>query len=454
MAVPFRLAVAALVLILPPVIDGEQTRADEPAKSAPKSRSLDPAKLPPNAVIIVSDNSKDALQNVDAVVLTPDEYKKLLEAAEQAKRLATPDKPESPSVCRLSGRIETRGTQEVAVLRAEFQFRTATPRATVLLGLQKGKPVSATIDDGKLAVLSSVKEDDGFVVQVDAAGEHRVVVDLEAPVVARGPKGGERGVDLGLPGAAITTVERLALPPGVTRARLGGRNYGIRQFNAGTSSTPAFLLGPTAKLDMSWDAPAAAAQVEPQTVVDGRYDVRVEDHALAIRARLTLKVQAGSVGGWEISAPATAEMTVDAATPESPVRVQKPASKGKPWTIRRDPSAADLSVDLVLRTDLKPGQPAVVPGFAVNGATQQHGHDHDRRTAQSAVGISAGRGGDAPRRGRRCRSRGDLYLFSVARIRLAADDRRAAGPRRHRDAAHSTTHAWRARAGAGSANST
>src|SRR5205807_10268352 len=94
-------------------------RADEPGDprsgypAAPKpssnGRSLDPAKLPPNTVIIVSDNPRDALQNVDAVVLTPEEYKKLLDAAEQARRLAAPDRPQPPSGCRLSGRVEQRG---------------------------------------------------------------------------------------------------------------------------------------------------------------------------------------------------------------------------------------------------------------------------------------------------------------------------------------------------------
>src|SRR5947199_6965648 len=143
MAFPLRLAFAALMLAVSIV------RADEPVKPAPGGRSLDPAKLPPNAVIIVSDNPRDALQNVDAVVLTPDEYKKLLDAAEQGKRLAAPDKPEPPSVCRLSGRVETRGTQDVAALRAEYQFRTTAPRSTVLLGLQKAKPVAATTGDGR-----------------------------------------------------------------------------------------------------------------------------------------------------------------------------------------------------------------------------------------------------------------------------------------------------------------
>src|SRR4051812_49395541 len=109
MAVWFRSALAALLIIFPPVIG--RGLSDES-----KSRIIDPAKLPPNAVIIFSDNPADALNNVDAVVLTPDEYRKLLTAAEQARRLAAPDKAEPPSVCRFSGAIERRGAIEVAVL--------------------------------------------------------------------------------------------------------------------------------------------------------------------------------------------------------------------------------------------------------------------------------------------------------------------------------------------------
>src|SRR5205085_917794 len=190
---------------------------------------------------------------------------------------ARPDKPEPPSVCGRSGKVEPRGSQDVAMLRTEFQFRTTIPRATVLLGLQKGKPVAATIDDGKLAVLVPLKDDDGFAVQVDAAGEHRLAVDLEAPLTSRGGKGGERGVELGLPGAAITTIQRLTLPAGVTRVRLGGRSVTARQFAAGTEKAPAVLLGPTTKLDLAWDV-LPVGRAESQTVVDGRYDVRVEDH--------------------------------------------------------------------------------------------------------------------------------------------------------------------------------
>src|SRR5437764_6928595 len=106
MAVPYRTAGSCRgsLPLLAAVLAVMAVRADEPAKPAAKpaaGRTLDPATLPPNAVIIISDNPRDALQNVEAVVLTPGEYKKLLDTAEQANRGAAPDKPEPPSVCRL-----------------------------------------------------------------------------------------------------------------------------------------------------------------------------------------------------------------------------------------------------------------------------------------------------------------------------------------------------------------
>src|SRR5579871_5764986 len=131
-------------------------RADEPpkppaAEPARNGRSLDALKLPPGTVILISDNPRDAVPEVGTVVLSADEYRKLRDAADQLQKLAG-DRPETVSACRLSGKVETRGTQEVVILRAEFQFRTAAPRATVSVGLQKARPTAATLDDGHLAV--------------------------------------------------------------------------------------------------------------------------------------------------------------------------------------------------------------------------------------------------------------------------------------------------------------
>src|SRR5439155_24598864 len=102
---------------------------------------LDGTKLPAGAVIVVTDKPAEALRNVNAVVISAEEYKKLLDAAEQARRAAA-DRAEPPSACHLSGKIELRGAAEIAVIRAEFRFRTTMPRSTVPLGLQKGKPTA------------------------------------------------------------------------------------------------------------------------------------------------------------------------------------------------------------------------------------------------------------------------------------------------------------------------
>src|SRR4051794_6503245 len=155
-------------------------RADEPpkppaAEPAKASRGLDALKLPPGTVILISDNPRDAVPEVGTVVLSAEEYRKLRDAAEQLQKLAAADRPEAVSACRLSGRVETRGTQEVVTLRAEFRFRTTAPRATVPVGLQRARPTAATLDDGPLAVLLPVE--DGFAVQVDAPGEHKLTVD-------------------------------------------------------------------------------------------------------------------------------------------------------------------------------------------------------------------------------------------------------------------------------------
>src|SRR5207237_705535 len=112
-------------------------RADEPPKPG---RTLDALKLPPGTVILISDNPRDAVPEVGTVVLSADEYRKLRDAAEQLQKLAAADRPEAISACRLSGKVEVRGTQEVVSLRARFLFRTTAPRAIVPVGLQKARP--------------------------------------------------------------------------------------------------------------------------------------------------------------------------------------------------------------------------------------------------------------------------------------------------------------------------
>src|SRR5579859_473308 len=135
-------------------------------------RPLDSLKLPPGTIIVITSDPKETFQKIDAVVISPDEYKRLLDAADQLKKQANPDKPEPPSVCRLSGKVETQGLTERVTVRAVFEFTTAAPRTVVPLGGRKAAAVSATLDDGKLPPLQF--GDDGYSVVVEAAGMHKV----------------------------------------------------------------------------------------------------------------------------------------------------------------------------------------------------------------------------------------------------------------------------------------
>src|SRR5258708_29633973 len=111
---------------------GRAADPPEPLKVPP--RPLDSLKLPPGTIIIIASDPKDTFQKIDAVVISPEEYKRLLDADAQLKKQAAPDKPEPPSVCRLSGKAEIRGQAEVMKLRAVFEFTTSAPRAVVPLG--------------------------------------------------------------------------------------------------------------------------------------------------------------------------------------------------------------------------------------------------------------------------------------------------------------------------------
>jgi len=182
----------------------------DPSKVPP--RPLDSLKLPPGTVIVITSDPKDSFQKIDAVVISPEEYKRLLDAADQLKKQANPDKPDPPSVCRLSGKVETRGLTELVTIRAVFEFTTTGPKTVVPLGGRKAAAVSATLGDGKLAPLQF--GDDGYSVTVESAGQHKLTLDWEVPLQSRGAQGAERGFLLHLPGCPITLLERMELPSG------------------------------------------------------------------------------------------------------------------------------------------------------------------------------------------------------------------------------------------------
>lgn len=376
--------VAFVATLCAPAVAQPPAKAPEPKAN----RNLDSLKIPPGTVIVISDNPREAFQHVDAIVLSPDEYRRLVEASEQAKRPAVPDKSEVPSVCRIGGKVEARGSHEVALLRVTYAFRTTAARTVVQLGLQKGKPTAARFADGKLPVLLAGKEDEGLSAQVDGVGEHALTVDVEVPLASRGSKGGERGFELGLPGAAITTVEKLELPDGAARVRIGGRSVALRTL---TQPNAAFILGPVPRLELAWDVPMASGPVDLQMAAEGVAEVRIDEKTVTTQTRLNLKVQRGAAATFRVQTPPNSELTTDGN--DSATKVERPKDGSKSvWVVRREPSADELRLDVVTRADMKPNEPVHVILPRVADAGQQRGTISvtGPPTLRLAVGLKSG----------------------------------------------------------------
>src|SRR5207244_7481012 len=151
--------------------------------------------------------------------LNKKDYETLMERIEQLERLLQPAKPKAPSVCEISGQIEG----DHVHLRIRYKFVTTRARTTVALGGQGAWPVGATMDEGELPLLiargapGGLPAEDGLVVRVEKPGSHVLTLDVE---MLPENKGDERSVNLGLPRAAITTLEQLKVPVGVAAVRV------------------------------------------------------------------------------------------------------------------------------------------------------------------------------------------------------------------------------------------
>jgi hypothetical protein len=342
------------------------------------TRIIDFSKLPPGTIFIISDDAKDLLQQPGVVVLTPEKFKELLDQIDQLKRQSNPDKPDTPSRCRLTGRVDG----DLVHLQAQFDFETRKKKALVALGCQKAWPTAAVLDEGKLPLLPP-PGDDGFVVQVDQPGPHRLTLDLDLPVMTRGSKGTDtkgtdRGFEMGLPRAAITIVDGLDLPDPVKEVRFGQRAVPAKDLSSRSGQRKAVALGPVDKLEVSWKGPAPQKPTEPLLTVQGQIDVRVDETHVTTEAELLLRVESGLVSQWQIQAGPPPTVTLDAEGPAGDDRgltITPPTADAKIpiWTIRpRDPTAEPLKVRIRLRQP-RQAKPIPIGPFAVVQAVRQHG---------------------------------------------------------------------------------
>ena len=219
--------------------------------------------------------------------------------------------------------------------------------------------------DGKPPLL--VAREDGLRIEVETAGEHTVRLELDLPVVPRGPLGSELGFEIGLPGAPITalTFEAPAQVRRYTLATRAPKSSGaatdveieqpeVERFQPGKGGAP---LGPITSLALSWEN-SMRKETVPRTA-DVDVTVTVGPDELLTEARLRLR---GPGREWRFTAPATADVAVGLWPGTQPGKgpltlpterapdVIRPEAGQSVWRLEfREPFVADLLVTVTSR---------------------------------------------------------------------------------------------------------
>ncbi|MCS6851426.1 MAG: hypothetical protein NZ700_09705 [Gemmataceae bacterium] len=341
----------------------------------PKAKPAD--SFPPGTIYVIGADAKEVVNVPGAVILTPEKYRELINQIEQLKRGTTPEKPDPPSICRLSFRIDG----NTARAQLHYKFETDQPGRRIQLGGQRPWPLWPTaisLDDGRLPALAPPGEQ-GFILPIDRPGVHQLSMEADVPVQA---KGSEQGLDVGLPGAAITLLEEVHLPAGVREVRvLGYRGTDDKRPFSRTLSADALkgppnpravALGPISRLELVWKGPTPSQPGQPLRTAQGQISVQVDDTQVLVHADLTLRVLRGQVNDWRVQVPGQAAVEARSAANDELTPVLSDP-KNFIWVIRL-PEATSEPVRVQVRLQLtRSDKPVAVGPFYVLGAARQHG---------------------------------------------------------------------------------
>jgi hypothetical protein len=344
-------------------------KAEPAAPTPPAGDKFDPLRLPGDFVILVSDKLTEALRMApDHIVIRKDVWQEKMAELACLQEQVKPKAVRSPSHCHLKGKVEG----NAALLTVQFDFPTDRPDALVTLACVQGLATNVSLDDGRTPLLRP--DADGFLVQVDKPGAHKLTLEILVPLISRGTG---QSLELSLPRAPITTLD-LELPPGVRDVRVAGKPREETLVNLIRGNTLSGPLGTAEKLDLSWKGPRAAPGA-PLLAAESLVLVRLDANRSTASAELTLRAEAGQTDVWRLLVPKGSEVRVvpaaDAARLAGPIQTAD-QSVGSLRTLRlREPSAEPLKVYVTA-----PPGPALTPTgivtvgpFAVPGAARHSG---------------------------------------------------------------------------------
>lgn len=343
--------------------------APRPAKKPekPSVLGLDQLGLPAHAIVVVCEGLDKALGLIPkAVVLTPQEYKKLTDRIAELERKLRPGRPLRPSTCKL--RVLGSLDGDSARLEAEFKFKAEGKSTRIGLGCRGASPRKPELD-GKEVLLEN--DDDGFVVVVDpddqSHDDHVLTMELSVPIGPRGlgllGGGSDSGLELSLPRAAVTTVQVEQMPAGAAEIRCNG---GVIR-----GAEKALALGPVDRLTLVWKKPAVLPGVGPLITADGQITVRVDERLVTTEANLLLRDERGQTKDWVVTTPPQTTVEVipaderDGRAPPCTVSSDKPKSQ---HTIHLEkPTAEPLRVLLRVSQARPKGRVPIGPFALLNG---------------------------------------------------------------------------------------
>jgi hypothetical protein len=364
---------------------GKQVVVDPGGKRVP----LDKYKLPPGAIIVLCDNPKEATQLYPRFfVLTPKEYQDLTDRIAALEKQLKPER-RAPHTCKLTA--TARG--DVLDLHADLYFTVEQPRTLVFLGFKGTQINRATLevvgekDSERPAALE--RADDGYTLVAAKPALYRLALRVEVPIKAG--DAGERSFDLGLPGAAVTTLALdLANPVKEVRynkisdkTRLPGQKF--KHWEA--------TLGKLTQLTVAWKEPPTLLKGDtPLPRASGQVLVKVEDKFIVTTGELTLQDLRGQLKTWQLWLPPgiTDPQGLPRVTPPDGVtyRLFPPAKMGGPglYKLVLD-QETDEPIKVSFTAKVARGPKVGVGPFAVLEAVRQEGIVDVRATATARRGV-------------------------------------------------------------------
>src|SRR5262249_14149704 len=139
----------------------------------------------------------------------------------------------------------------------------------------------------------------------ETPGKHKLILDMDVPVVSPEGRGTDRGFELGLPHAAITLLEQLDLSDQVAELRIAGRTASIpaKWLDSKSANRQKVALGPLDRLEISWKGRAPQQQADPLLTALGQVKVEIEDAQITTEANLTLQSRRGAAAEWRLQLP-------------------------------------------------------------------------------------------------------------------------------------------------------